>query len=217
MGKLFLLTGDIIDNSNDMDAIVNAQNKYMLNGSGICGAIYRNAGTELLDYCKQTYLIPMEPCEVRVTPGFQLKMDIIHSYAPIFSEWENPIDKLIEAYSNVLAEIKNHNYKKVIIPSLGTGVHGYKHEDVALRVINILYDFCTNNDVEIYFINRLSIVTDIYLNVLLKSQNLNKEEILSILLNEKDCFEEFIDGKSLENMCYYEKLIYLKLMGTEIK
>lgn len=43
MEKLYLITGDIIENSNSMDAIVNAQNKYMINGSGICGAVYRNA------------------------------------------------------------------------------------------------------------------------------------------------------------------------------
>ena len=34
MGKLYFITGDIIENSKGMDAIVNAQNKYMINGSG---------------------------------------------------------------------------------------------------------------------------------------------------------------------------------------
>ena len=51
MGRLFLTTGDYISNSNGMDAIVNAANKYMINGSGICGAIYVAAGVELIDYC----------------------------------------------------------------------------------------------------------------------------------------------------------------------
>ena len=59
MGKLYLITGDIIENSNGMDAIVNAQNKYMINGSGICGTIYRNAGMKLLEYCKNNYSVPM--------------------------------------------------------------------------------------------------------------------------------------------------------------
>ncbi len=216
MGKLYLLTGDIIENAKNMDAIVNAQNKYMINGSGICGAVYRNAGVELLDYCKKTYSVPMEPCEVRITPGFNLNMDIIHSYAPIFREWENPIDKLIDAYSNVLIEIKNHNYKKIIIPSLGTGIHGYKHEDVAEKVISLLYGFCESNDVEIYFVNRLSIVTNEYLSALLKSQSLSHEEVLQILLNENECYEEFVEGKDFDDMCYYEKLIYSKVTGDEI-
>ncbi len=211
MGKLYLLTGDIIENAEGMDAIVNAQNKHMANGSGICGAIYRNAGVELLEYCQRTYLDPMEPCEVRVTPGFNLNMNIIHSYAPIFSEWDNPIDKLIEAYSNVLNEINNHDYKKVIIPSLGTGIHGYNHEDVAHSVISLLYKFCERNDVDIYFINRFSIATNEYLIALLELQTFDEKYILAMLLNEEECFDQFVDGKELEDMCYYEQLIYKKV------
>ena len=52
MGKLYLLFGDYIGNSNGMNAIVNAANKYMIGGSGICGVIYGSAGLELEDYCK---------------------------------------------------------------------------------------------------------------------------------------------------------------------
>ena len=124
---------------------------------------------------------------------------------------------MIDAYLNVLIEIKNHNYKKIIIPSLGTGIHGYKHEDVAEKVINLLYDFCESNDVEIYFINRLSIVTNEYLSALLKSQSLSHEEVLQILLNENECYEEFVEGKDFDDMCYYEKLIYTKVTGEEIR
>jgi len=36
MGKLYLTTGDYISNATGMDALVNAANKYMINGSGIC-------------------------------------------------------------------------------------------------------------------------------------------------------------------------------------
>ena len=46
MGKLYLLSGDYILNSKDKDAIVNATNKYMINGSGICGDIYSNAANK---------------------------------------------------------------------------------------------------------------------------------------------------------------------------
>ena len=41
MGKLHLTCGDYISNSLDMNAMVNAQNKYMQNGSRICGAVYK--------------------------------------------------------------------------------------------------------------------------------------------------------------------------------
>ena len=82
MGKLYLLTGDYILNSKNKDAIVNAANKYMTYGSGICGVIYSNAGNKLEEYCHNTFKNDMVNNEVRITPGFNLGMDIIHVLAP---------------------------------------------------------------------------------------------------------------------------------------
>lgn len=168
MGKLFLTTGDYIKNSEGMDAIVNSQNKYMSYGSGICGVIYRAAGKELLNYCKDNYNSDMQVGEVRITPGFDLKMDIIHVLAPKAFEENEPIQKLIETYKNVLEKIKNNNYKKVLFNSLGTGVHGYNHNDVAEPLINLLYEFCEKNDISIYFNTVYPMQKDIYLKELLK-------------------------------------------------
>ena len=84
----------------------------------------------MLEYCKNAYRNLMEVCEVRVTPGFNLNMDIIHVLTPIYQETKEPINKLIKAYNNVLDIIKNNNYKKVIIPSLGAGISGYSHAEV---------------------------------------------------------------------------------------
>ena len=84
------------------------------------------------------------------------------------------------------------------------------------KVISLLYSFCESNDVEIYFINRLSIATNEYLSALIKSQALSHAHILQMLLNEQECYEEFVEGKDLDDMCYYEKLIYTKVTGEEI-
>ena len=70
MGKLYLLFGDYIDNSNGMYAIVNAANKYMIGGSGICGVIYGSAGLELEDYCQNSFKTHMVNNKMRITPGF---------------------------------------------------------------------------------------------------------------------------------------------------
>ena len=48
------------------------------------------------------------------------------------------------------------------IPSLGTGFHGYKHNEVSKPVINLLYNYCNTNNVDIYFINLNKQITDIY-------------------------------------------------------
>ena len=47
--------------------------------------------------------------------------------------------------------ILREKYTSVIVPSLATGFHGYEHQDVAQMVIELLTEFCSNNDVKIIF------------------------------------------------------------------
>lgn len=226
MGKLYLLSGDYILNSKDKDAIVNAANTYMINGSGICGVIYRNAGNKLLEYCKQIYKTDMKPGEVRVTPGFNLNMDIIHVLAPKYYEARNPIDELLFTYKKMLEVIIEKGYKNVLVCSLGTGVHGYKHEDIAKPLISLLNNFCKINDVNLYFNNLYPIYKDIYLKPFLEINalylkkdlmNLEPKEIL-IYLNENNLIENdikkkyanFVKNKELDDLCLSEKLICLQ-------
>ena len=80
MGKLILVSGDIIENSKDVEAIVNPTNKYMDYGAGVCGAIYDKAGIEQLEnYCHNKWDKDMEVNEIRITTGFALLKDIMDS------------------------------------------------------------------------------------------------------------------------------------------
>ena len=226
MGKLFLLTGDYILNSKDKDAIVNAANKYMTYGSGICGAIYGNAGNQLEEYCHNTFKTDMINNEVRITPGFNLGMDIIHVLAPKYYEEQNPIDELLKGYKNMLDEIVRHNYKNVLLCSLGTGIHGYKHEDVAKDLIFLLNNFCRINDVNLYLNNLYPLYKDVYLKEFLKANALSLKSDLSKLSvsemkqylidnnliesNIKSKYDDFVKGKELGDLCLTEKLICLQ-------
>ena len=152
MGKLKIISGDIIQNSKNVEAIVNPTNKYMDYGCGVCGAIYESAGIEQLEtYCHNKWIKDMEVNEIRVTTGFALLKDIIHIYAPIYCEEKEPIEKLKESYLKLFKVIEREGYKSVIIPSLGTGFHGYQHEEVADMVIKELEKFCENSNIEIIF------------------------------------------------------------------
>lgn len=234
MGKLYLICGDYIENSFGMDAIVNAANKYMISGSGICGVIYRNAGAgELEQYCKENMQTEMVTGETRITPGFNLNMDIIHTLAPKYYEEEKPIEKMIETYRNMLNQIEKKKYKNVLMCSIGTGIHGYKHEDVAMKVISLLERFCELNDVNIYFNNINPTVKDIYLKEFIKLNvldlkkdlyNLSENEIIEYLKNNgliekniKFMYKNFCSGKDLDEMCISEKLICLQYCIEVIK
>ena len=226
MGKLHLTCGDYISNSLDMNAIVNTTNKYMQNGSGICGAVSRASGVELMEYCQNKYKENMINGEVRITPGFNLPSDIIHVLAPKYYEESDPINSLMDCYDNLLLSIKEKKYKKVLIPSLGTGVHGYKHEDVVKPLMNLLMGFCKMNDVDIYLNNKLPIQKDIYLKYYLQIKNLDlkndlKEKSISEIkkyLEENELLEnniiskynDFVKGIDLPDLCLSQKLLCLQ-------
>ncbi len=234
MGKLILTSGNYIDNSKGMDAIVNAANEYMIFGSGICGAVYQAAGIEeLTNYCKQNMPTNMIDEEVRITPGFNLKMDIIHVLAPKYYREEKPIEELLQAYKNMLVWIERKEYKNVLMCSIGTGIHGYKHEDVAEPVISLLLRCCDMIDVNIYFNNINPTVKDIYLKQYLKYNFLNlKEDLLKLdeqgmleylnrnNLTEKNIkqqYKNFCSDRELDEMCLSEKLICLQYCLEIIK
>lgn len=84
--------------------------------------------------------------------GFNLLKEVIHIYAPIYTQEEHPLAKLKECYLNLFDTIKKEKYKSVIVPSLATGFHYYLHEEVAEMVIELLKEFCNQNkDVSIIF------------------------------------------------------------------
>lgn len=226
MGKLILDVGDIIDNVRNMDAIINPQNKYMINGSGICGAIYRASGSELLEYCQTKFKTEMQVGEIRVTPGFRLSCEIIHVLAPKYYEETEPIEKLIESYDNILKSIKLNQYKNVLIPSIGTGIHGYRHEHVSNLVISKLLDFCKKNEVNIYFNNMHPAHSDPYLIEYLKLNNLNLSDDLikldldqikeylvknNLWMNEiNKKYKNFVNSRELDEICLTEKIMTLQ-------
>ena len=83
MGKLDIVSGNIFNYLDNKDLIVNSANKYMTYGSGVCGATYKLADKDLLEeYCKNNYSEYMKVNEVRITPGFNLGIDILHIYYP---------------------------------------------------------------------------------------------------------------------------------------
>ena len=79
--------------------------------------------------------------EVRFSPGSDLGIDILHIYCPKYYEYKDhrlAIDDLLESYYQIVTKAKTNMYKSIVSVSLGTGVHGYKYNDVAKRIIELL-------------------------------------------------------------------------------
>jgi O-acetyl-ADP-ribose deacetylase (regulator of RNase III) len=153
VGKLVLKCGNILDYLDGMDAIVNSANKYMIYGSGVCGLIYRMADKDRLEeYCKINFKERMKLNEVRITKGFNLGLNIIHIYCPKYYESNGSINELLKSYENVFISAKEKGYMDIISISLGTGLHGYKHNEVAKEVINILNKLVSKYDINFHLV-----------------------------------------------------------------
>lgn len=163
MGKLNIVSGNIFDYLEGKDLIVNSANQYMICGSGVCGAIYKMADKDLLEqYCKEHFKENMKVNEIRFTPGFNIGIDILHIYCPKYYQSKDPISDLLESYNNIFIWAKQKDYKNIISVSIGTGIHGYKHKDIAKIVIERLNYLVNKYDIDFTLILPNEEIKEIY-------------------------------------------------------
>jgi len=164
MGKLNIIIGNIVSDEllKGHDIIVNPTNPRMICGSGVSHAIFHKAGVkELENYTQKKYNISyltkdnlMKVGEIRITPGFNLGLDIMFVQGPRAYEYEYNIAKnlLLETYKNMVNEAYSNGYKNVLCPSLGTGVYFFKHEDIGKDVVAYLNNLINDKDINIDFV-----------------------------------------------------------------
>ena len=156
-----IIYGNIVDDNilKGKDVFVLPTNPKMRYGMGVSEVVFKKAGIDKLEkYCEDKYNVgynddqlknDMKPTEIRITPGFDLNMDIMFAQSPNSIYFDIPNDELlpllIETYKNILKNIKLNNYKNVIMPSLGTGHYGFDHEDVAREIVPFLKEFTDKN------------------------------------------------------------------------
>ncbi len=143
---IIIKRGDITQ--EEVDAIVNAANEWMLGGGGVDGAIHRAAGPELRDACARVPEVrPGVRCptgEARITPGFALKARyVIHTVGPRYSMPDAP--KLLESAfrSTLTLASEQPDIRTVALPAVSCGVYGYpigEAADIAVRVAGHPWD-----------------------------------------------------------------------------
>lgn len=138
----------------DVDAIVNAANKELLMGGGVCGAIFRAAGPEKLqEACDK--LSPIETSESVITEGFNLKAKyIIHTAGPIYKNGREGEDILLRnSYLSALELAKKYSCKSLAFPLISSGIYGYPKKQAIKIAIKAIKDFLNKNeDMEVYLI-----------------------------------------------------------------
>lgn len=132
--------GDITE--QEVDAIVNAANEWMLGGGGVDGAIHRAAGPELLECCLEVAEVrPGVRCptgEARITEGCALSAAfVIHTVGPRYT-MSDAAGLLEEAFRSSLALASTHEaIRSVAVPAISCGVFGYPIEEAAAIAVRV--------------------------------------------------------------------------------
>ena len=149
MSKIELVNGSCVE--QNVDAIVNAANKYLMSGSGICGAIFKKAGYEELNEACQKIKTPLKDGDAVITPAFNITNTkfIIHAVGPNFGTTPDAFDKLFDAYYNSLKVLKDNNLHRVAFPLISSGIFGGDLDNPVLvstmKCLEAYYKFIEDN------------------------------------------------------------------------
>lgn len=137
------------------DAIVNAANDGLWKGGGVCGAIFREAGSaELTKACNA--IGGCKTGNAVITPGFKLPAKyIIHAVGPVWHGGNQNEPKLLySAYKQSLLVAKENGCHSIGFPLISAGIFGYPKDQAWRKAIQACQDFIKDNqdyEMEIIF------------------------------------------------------------------
>jgi O-acetyl-ADP-ribose deacetylase (regulator of RNase III) len=136
-----------------VEAIVNAANSGLLNGGGVCGAIFSAAGPELL----QTACDQIGYCavgEAVLTEGFKLKATyIIHTVGPVWRGGGHQEEELLKScYLNSLMLARRKGIESIAFPLIASGIYGYPKEEALKIAMEVIKAFLAENDMMVYLV-----------------------------------------------------------------
>lgn len=129
MSSIKLVNESCVDQK--VDAIVNAANRYLMSGGGVCGVIFSKAGyMELNEACKK-YEVPLKDGDAVITPAFNIKNAkyIIHAVGPDFGCSPDAFEELFCSYFNSLKVLKENDLHSVAFPLISSGIFGGNMEN----------------------------------------------------------------------------------------
>ena len=138
----------------ETEAIVNAANEQLLQGGGVCGAIFAAAGPEKLRKACERY----DGCatgDAVITPGFDLCEYIIHAVGPIYLNGLNGEDRMLyDCYRHSLDLARENGITSIAFPLISSGIYGYPAKgawEVALKSCSDWLKRNAGYDIEIVF------------------------------------------------------------------
>ena len=131
MSRLELIHGSCVEQK--ADAVVNAANRGLWAGGGICGAIFEKAGMRELTAACEKIPTPLRDGDAVITPAFGIKNAkvIIHAVGPDFSVTPDAFGALSDAYYHSLEVLMDNGYHSISFPLISAGIFGGNLQDPA--------------------------------------------------------------------------------------
>ena len=159
--RIVLVKGDITE--YPADVIVNAANSFLLEGSGVDGAIHRKGGKEIAKDC-QKIRNTQGKCDVGkaviTRAGNMPFKNVIHTVGPVWQSGKNNEAKLFaekllkKAYVSSLELAEKNKLKNISFPNISTGVYRFPKDLAAKTAINAVIEYLEKND----FIEKVNFV-----------------------------------------------------------
>lgn len=146
-----LFHGDITQLQTD--AIVNAANRNLKRGGGVCGAIFKAAGEKAMQQACDS-LAPIQTGQAVTTPAFNLPSKyVIHAAGPV---WEGGMKDeealLASSYRSALELACSKGLRSIAFPLLSAGVYGYPKKQAYRIAVSSILSFLENHDLMVYLV-----------------------------------------------------------------
>lgn len=136
-----------------VDAVVNAANTALQQGSGVCGAIFAAAGAKQLQAACDA-IGRCETGEAVITNAFNMPAKfIIHTAGPIWRGGNAGEERLLKScYINSLYLAERNGCETVAFPLISSGIYGYPKEQATQVAISAIKEFLEDHDMMVYLV-----------------------------------------------------------------
>lgn len=135
-----------------VDAIVNAANRELLPGGGVCGDIFDAAGKADMEGALKG-MGPIETGQAVMTPGFALPAKaVIHTAGPIWKGTEDDKKRLASCYTNSLALAEKEGFSSVAFPVISSGIYGCPMEIAKAVAIDAITSYVAEHPMKVYIV-----------------------------------------------------------------
>ena len=137
----------------DTDLIVIPSNPTMSAYSEDIGYIYNLMGKNRLErFCHNIYDNKrLKVGEIRVTPGFNIKQDIMFMRIPM-NESDNSKEELLQTIKNMITIIEENEYHEILMLDLNLSIYGYDKE-VQKEINELIKNSIQDMDLKMTYIN----------------------------------------------------------------